>query len=146
MERGAFRQAGQYVPLDDYAPIPESFIADQSLDLVTCYIGLHHCPRAKLANYIRSIHRVLRPGGCFVLRDHDAGTPAMRTFCSLVHTVFNAGLGVSWEVDRNELRAFEGVAFWVDAVTQEGFRDAGRRLRQENDPSLNTLLCFVCEG
>ena len=70
----------------------------------------------------------------------------MRTFCALVHTVFNVGLGVSWEEDRQELRLFEGVDFWVEAVTQEGFTDSGQRLLQANDPSLNTLLCFTKQG
>lgn len=146
MERGGLRRVGTFFALDDYAPIPPSQIPDGSLDLVTCYIGLHHCPREKLDDYIRSIHRVLRPGGHFVLRDHDAGSGERRTFCSLVHTVFNAGLGVSWEKDRQELRLFEGIAFWVDAVARQGFRDTGKRVLQENDPSLNTLLCFVREG
>ncbi len=143
MERGGLKQAGQFFPLDDYAPIAEQMIGDQSLDLVTCYIGLHHCPRDKLDAYIQSIHRVLRPGGYFVLRDHDAGTDDMRTFCSLVHTVFNAGLGVTWQKDREELRLFEGIDFWIDAVGRQGFNNSGRRLLQDNDPSLNTLLCFV---
>jgi SAM-dependent methyltransferase len=110
---------------------------------VTCYIGLHHCPREKLAEYIQSIHRALRPGGFFVLRDHDAGTEEMKTFCSLVHTVFNAGLGVSWEEDRKELRLFEGFDFWAEQIVQAGFEDSGKRLLQEHDPSLNTLGCFV---
>jgi FAD/FMN-containing dehydrogenase/ribosomal protein S18 acetylase RimI-like enzyme/SAM-dependent methyltransferase len=145
MERGGLRAAGRFFPLNDYAPIPAALIGDQSLDLVTCYIGLHHCPRARLDSYIQSIHRVLRPGGFFVLRDHDAGSDNMRIFCSLVHTVFNAGLGVGWEKDRQELRLFEGVDFWVDTVKREGFSDSGRRLLQDNDPSLNTLLCFIRE-
>jgi FAD/FMN-containing dehydrogenase/ribosomal protein S18 acetylase RimI-like enzyme/SAM-dependent methyltransferase len=143
MERGGLRRVGTFFPQDGYAPIPASQIADESLDLVTCYIGLHHCPREKLDEYIRSIRRVLRPGGHFVLRDHDAGTESRRTFCSLVHTVFNAGLGVSWEKDREELRLFEGIDFWIDAVTRHGFTDTGKRALQENDPSLNTLVCFV---
>jgi FAD/FMN-containing dehydrogenase/ribosomal protein S18 acetylase RimI-like enzyme/SAM-dependent methyltransferase len=143
MERGGIRKVGRFFRLDDYAPVRNDLISDESLDLVSCYIGLHHCPREKLDGYITSIHRLLRPGGCFVLRDHDAGTEEMRTFCSLVHTVFNAGLGVSWETDRQELRLFEGITFWADAVTRHGFIDTGKRLLQDNDPSLNTLLCFV---
>ena len=143
MERGGLREVGSFFDLDDYDPIPAREIADESLDLVTCYIGLHHCPREKLANYIQSIRRVLRPGGYFVLRDHDAGTDDMRTFCSLVHTVFNAGLGTSWEVDRQELRLFEGVDFWVEQIVDNGFSDSGKRLLQANDPSLNTLMSFV---
>lgn len=143
MERGGLSRVGEFFALDDYAPIPPERIADASLDLVTCYIGLHHCPRDKLAPYLESVHRVLRPAGRFVLRDHDAGSDALRTFCSLVHTVFNAGLGVSWEEDRAELRLFEGVDFWVDAVTAAGFVDSGQRLLQANDPSRNTLMCFA---
>lgn len=143
MERGGLRQVGQFFPLNDYDPIPADQIPEASLDLVTCYIGLHHCPRDKLAPYIESIHRVLRPSGKFVLRDHDAGNDRMRTFCALVHTVFNAGLGVEWEQDRSELRLFEAVDFWVEQVTRAGFIDSGQRLLQARDPSLNTLMCFV---
>lgn len=143
MERGGLKEVGRFFLLDDYTPIDRARINDESLDLVTCYIGLHHCPQKKLAAFIASIHRVLRPGGCFVLRDHDAGSVDMRTFCSLVHTVFNAGLGVSWEDDCSELRLFEGVDYWVNAVTSGGFADTGHRLLQANDPSLNTLMCFV---
>lgn len=142
MERGGPQQVGEFFLLNDYAPIPDDVVADESLDLVTCYIGLHHCPREKLNDYIASIRRVLRPGGYFVLRDHDAGDSAMRTFCALVHTVFNAGLGVPWEEDRQELRLFEGVDFWVDAIVRHEFEDGGKRLLQANDSSLNTLLCF----
>ena len=142
MERGGLAQVGKFFPLDDYEPVPRSVIADNSLDLVTCYIGLHHCPREKLADYISSIHRVLRPSGRFILRDHDAGNDQMRIFCSLVHTVFNAGLGVSWGEDRSELRLFEGVDFWVAEICRAGFSDTEQRLLQASDPSLNTLMCF----
>lgn len=142
MERGGIGQVGEYFDFADYEPLPSSQIADNSLDLVTCFIGLHHCPRDRLGAFIKSIHRVLRPGGHFILRDHDAGSDAMRTFCSLVHTVFNAGLGVPWQEDRRELRLFEGVDFWVSAVTSEGFIDTGSRVLQDYDPSLNTLMCF----
>lgn len=143
MERGGIRQVGEFFPLRDYEPIAQSVVADESLDLVTCYIGLHHCPRDKLGAYIESIHRVLRSGGYFVLRDHDAGSDDMKTFVSLVHTVFNAGLGVSWEDDRKELRLFEGLDYWVKEVCKRGFEDGGERRLQANDPSLNTLLYFT---
>ena len=53
-----------------------------------------------------SIARMLRPGGIFILRDHDVTTPQMHAFVSLAHAVFNAGLGVSWEINAKELRHF----------------------------------------
>ena len=143
MERGGIGKVGTFFPLNDYEPLPNSIISDESLDLVTCYIGLHHCPAENLTAYIESIYRVLRPGGHFVLRDHDAGSDMMKQFVSLVHTVFNAGLGVSWEKDREELRLFNSLDHWIEKVTAAGFSDGGERLLQANDPSLNTLVAFT---
>jgi hypothetical protein len=69
-ERGGLAKIGSFVAMDNYAPI-SSAVADASLDLVTCYIGLHHSPLDRLDAFVQSIVRVLRPGGVFVLRDHD---------------------------------------------------------------------------
>jgi hypothetical protein len=92
---------------------------------------------------MRSIRRILRPGGIFVLRDHDVTTPEMETFVSLAHTVFNAGLGVPWETNRRELRHFAPVAEWRRRLESAGFRDTGQRLLQAHDPSDNVLMAFV---
>jgi FAD/FMN-containing dehydrogenase len=94
VERGQLSKLGSFVPLDDYAPIPAASVPDASVDLVSCYIGLHHIDPPRLNGFISSIARTLRPGGTFILRDHDVTSPEMHTFVSLAHTVFNAGLGV----------------------------------------------------
>jgi len=143
VERGQLAKLGRFVPLDDYAPVAASRVADGSVDLVTCYIGLHHCEPARLDAFVASIHRMLRGGGMLVLRDHDVTTPAMDAFVSLAHTVFNAGLGVPWETNRRERRHFAPVAEWSRRLEAAGFRDTGKRLLQAHDPSDNTLMAFV---
>lgn len=140
-ERAGLRRIGQYLPLNDYEPLPPS-IADASIDLVTCYIGLHHSPLDRLDPFVRSIVRVLRPGGTFILRDHDVTTPAMNTFVSLVHTVFNAGLNESWETNQRELRHFRPIAEWIAYLGERGLQDKGLRELQAHDPSDNVLLAF----
>lgn len=142
LERGGIRKLGRFVPMNDYAPISRESVADASLDVVTCYIGLHHAAPETLPAFIRSIWRVLRPGGVFILRDHDVTSPAMADFVSLAHTVFNAGLGLAWEVNQAEPRHFEPVATWVERLAREGFVDSGERLLQANDPSDNVLMAF----
>ncbi len=67
----------------------------------------------------------------------------MRALVSLAHTVFNAGLGESWESNAAELRFFEPVDTWVRRLDEAGFDDSGNRVLQENDPTDNTLLCFI---
>jgi FAD/FMN-containing dehydrogenase/uncharacterized membrane protein YhaH (DUF805 family)/SAM-dependent methyltransferase len=143
-ERGAFKSLGTFLPLNDYAPLA-STIATESLDVVTCFIGLHHSPLEVLDAFVASIARVLRPGGLFVVRDHDCPTPEMKTLVSLVHTVFNAGLGVPWPVDRKELRFFTSTDELCATLARGGFKDTGQRLLQANDPTDNTLMAFVKE-
>ena len=143
VERGRLAKLGRYVPLADYAPLAEAAIPSASADLVSCYIGLHHIEPQALAPFVASIRRVLRPGGIFILRDHDVTTPAMHHFVSLAHAVFNAGLGVPWETNLRELRHFAPVAEWVRRLEAAGLRDTGKRLLQAHDPSDNVLMAFV---
>ena len=142
VERGSIKLVGKFFALNDYEPIPDNIIEDNSLDLITCYVGLHHCPPEKLDAYIDSIYRVLKPEGYFILRDHDAGTDQQRIFCSLVHTVFNAGLHISWQENQAELRNFQGIDYWISALEKKGLKDSKQYLLQAHDPSLNTLMCF----
>ena len=143
VERGQLGKLGGYVPLNDYAPLPAGALPDASVDFISCYIGLHHIERPALEPFVASIRRVLRPGGVFILRDHDVTTPEMDRFVSLAHTVFNAGLGVPWETNKKELRHFAPVAEWVKRLERAGFRDSGKRMLQAHDPSDNVLMAFT---
>ena len=141
MERGQWAPIGTHVGLAEYAPLSAQ-IAEASLDLVACYVGLHHMTEVRLKPFLASVARVLRPGGRFIVRDHDVKTADMCALVSLAHTVFNAGLGETWETNLNELRFFEPVQTWVERLDSAGFDDSGHRVLQANDPTDNTLLCF----
>jgi FAD/FMN-containing dehydrogenase len=143
VERGQIGKLGRFVSINDYAPIAEADLPSASVDMITCYIGLHHAKPDRLHQFICSIERALRPGGVFILRDHDVTTPLMHDFVSLAHTVFNAGLGLPWQNNRDELRFFEPVARWSERLQAAGLMDTGQRLLQANDPSENVLMAFV---
>ena len=142
LERGGFRKRGRFVPLRDYAPLRPGDVADASVDLVSCYIGLHHAPPESLEPFLRSVARVLRPGGLFILRDHDVRTPDMNRLVSLAHTIFNAGTKVTWETNRTERRHFVSADEWVRRLEACGLRARGSRLAQAHDPTLNLLMAF----
>ncbi len=143
MERGQLKKIGRFVPLENYRSFPQDLIPKGSLDMVTCYIGLHHCTPIQLDGFVRSIYDSLRPGGFFIVRDHDVKDPAMSTFVSLVHTVFNVGTDVSWETEHADYKRFLSADQWSTLLTGIGFKDAGKRLLQAKDPSLNTLMAFT---
>jgi SAM-dependent methyltransferase len=142
VERGGIRKIGSYLPLNGYAPLPQT-IPDASIDLVSCYVGLHHMTPATLEPFLVSIARVLRPGGVFVLRDHEVDSPEMFRFVALIHTIFNAGTGASWEQNRDELRYFASIEDWVRRLRAVGLIDQGARQLQPYDPSNNVLMSFL---
>jgi hypothetical protein len=142
MERGQIRRLGRYEALQNYLPLN---LNQASMDLVTCYIGLHHIPLDRLDPFIASIAESLKVGGRFVLRDHDVKTDQMNAFVSLIHTVFNLGLGVSWETNRAELRFFRSIEEWKTILANHGLKQQGEGLLQAHDPSVNSLLLFVKE-
>ena len=145
VERGGLAKVGEFLPLSDYAPLPAG-IADASLELVTCYIGLHHARPETLPPFLASVARVLKPGGLFILRDHDVRDEPMRAFVALAHTVFNAGLGETWDTNQAERRHFAPVAHWCALLAEAGLVDRGERLVQANDPSINLLMVFEKRG
>ncbi|MCW3109532.1 MAG: class SAM-dependent methyltransferase [Segetibacter sp.] len=142
-ERGQIKKIGNFIPLNNYQPISSNEIADESIDLVTCHIGLHHCLPGLLDSYLKSINRILRKGGLFIMRDHDVKTPEMTTFVSLVHSVFNLGLNVPWETDASEFKSFKSIEDWSRIISNYGFKDKGERILQDKDPSDNTLVAFI---
>jgi SAM-dependent methyltransferase len=145
VERGGLRKIGRHVPLSDYAPLDASLPAG-AFQLVTCYIGLHHCPLEKLDAFVDSVVRVLAPAGLFILRDHDVVDEKMNAFVCLAHTVFNAGLGVPWRSNEAELRFFRTVDGWISYLGSRGLRHTGPRLLQAHDPSDNVLMAFRKEA
>jgi FAD/FMN-containing dehydrogenase/SAM-dependent methyltransferase len=139
VERGQLGSIGNYVPLDDYAPIA---LPSRSADLVSCFVGLHHMAAEKLAPFLQSIANIVRPGGYFVVRDHDVRDKTMHDFVSLAHCVFNAGLGESWSTNAAELRLFDSVEEWIRRIEAAGFKHTGDRIVQDGDPSDNVLMAF----
>jgi SAM-dependent methyltransferase len=145
IERGQLSKIGRYVPLRDYAPIPEEMVASNSLDLVANFIGFHHSPPGRRDGFVHSIYRVLRPGGKLLLRDHDVDSADMNRMVALAHDVFNMGLGLPWEQNQREIRNFTSIVQMKRYLEGFGFRalDSKSALLQRGDPTHNALMEFV---
>lgn len=143
VERGQLGKVGGYLKSVAFEPLD---LPPASADLVSCFVGLHHMPPEALRPFLASVASVLRPGGYFIVRDHDVTDLAMDSFVALAHTVFNAGLGETWETNRSEPRFFNSVAYWVENIEACGMRHTGLKLLQDGDPSQNVLMAFVKEG
>jgi hypothetical protein len=143
VDRGQIRIGATYIPLADYRTQYADIIPKESLDLVTIYIGFHHCPLDLRIPFISSIRDTLRIGGKLILRDHDCATEEQKTLVALAHDVFNMGTNESWQYNSKETRNFYSLSFICDFVEQIGFTFDKRTVLQEGDPTKNALMMFT---
>lgn len=138
-----FKGYHEYIPLNDYLPVSEQ-IPDNSIDLIICTIGLHHCPPEKLDAFIASLHRILRPGGVFLLREHDARSPELVAIASSAHSIFNAIIPEeTLEDEVKEVRNFQALSYWKKLLARHGFHAHDLELLQKGDSTLNTFTKFT---
>lgn len=143
LDRGQISNVGPFVALNDYRPTIAQQVPAGSVDLATVFIGFHHCPIDLREGFIGGIRDVLRPGGALVVRDHDAHDERMWRMVALAHDVFNMGTQESWQYNAGERRNFYPLDTLNAMLTRAGFRSDGRRLLQDGDPTLNTLMLYT---
>lgn len=143
IERGQLSPVGTYVPMGNYEPFDERYVPRQSVDLVTNFIGFHHAPTDRLDRFVQSIWHVLRPGGRLLLRDHNVDSLQMNAMAALAHDVFNAGLGIPWEENQQQVRNFFSLPRLEDYLGHRGFERVGEHLFQTHDPTQNALMVFA---
>ena len=143
VDRGQLTKIGTHIDMGDYSTEFANVIPRNSLDLVTVFIGFHHCPLHKREEFVSSVIDVIRPGGKLILRDHDAHNEDMWRMAALAHDTFNAGIEESWQFNDNELRNFYSLRFIIDYIEKLGLTYDGDLYFQRGDPTRNGLMGFT---
>lgn len=120
-------------------------LADASIDVVALYNGLHYYTDEQLRGVMNFINHVLRKDGIIVIREYDVANEARQVFLDIIHSVINLANNVAWAIESKEYRTFKPIAEWSSIITAHGFKDTGKRIIQQKDPTLNTLMAFVKE-
>lgn len=143
VERGQIAKIGTHIDMGKYSSGFAEIIPKNSLDLVTVFIGFHHCPLHKRNEFISAVRSVIRPGGKLLLRDHDAHNEDLWRTAALAHDTFNAGVEESWKFNDNELRNFYSLRFIIDYIEDIGFSHGEKVYFQPGDPTRNGLTVFT---
>jgi len=142
VDRGQLAKIGTHIDMGNYSTEFANIIPHNSLDMVTVFIGFHHCPLETRRQFISAVRDVIRPGGVLILRDHDCHDEDSWRMAALAHDTFNAGTEESWQFNADELRNFYSIRFIIDLVEDIGFRNNNRLLFQPGDPTRNALTAF----
>lgn len=142
VDRGQLAKIGTHIDMGNYSTEFANIIPHNSLDMVTVFIGFHHCPLDTRRQFISAVRDVIRPGGVMILRDHDCYNEDAWRMAALAHDTFNAGTEESWQYNADELRNFYSIRYIIDLVEDTGFRNNNMLLFQPGDPTRNGLTAF----
>lgn len=142
VDRGQLAKIGTHIDMGNYSTEFANIIPHNSLDMVTVFIGFHHCPLETRRQFISAVRDVIRPGGVMILRDHDCHNEDAWRMAALAHDTFNAGTEESWQYNADELRNFYSIRYIIDLVEDTGFRNNNMLLFQPGDPTRNGLTAF----
>jgi hypothetical protein len=143
LDRGQISKAGQTIELNDYQINLSKHIPKNSLELVTVYIGFHHCPIHLREEFITTIRDTMKTGASLVVRDHDVHDKKMYHMAALAHDVFNMGTQETWSYNNKELRNFYSLEYLDKMLKKYGFKSNDRKLYQQGDPTLNALMIYT---
>lgn len=143
VDRGQLAKIGTHIDMGNYSTEFANIIPHNSLDMVTVFIGFHHCPLETRRQFISAVRDVIRPGGVMILRDHDCHNEDAWRMAALAHDTFNAGTEESWQYNADELRNFYSIRYIIDLVEDTGFRNNNMLLFQPGDPTRNGLTAFT---
>jgi FAD/FMN-containing dehydrogenase len=148
VDAGAWKPYKTFIPLD-YQNLDLSSLKDNSADIVTCYVGLHHFTPDKLAEFLDQVRRILRPTGRFMLVDHDIRNEDVNSMAHMAHLVFNAVNGVALEDELAEVRDFKSMQTWVEILAEHELYDAtgtaALPMVRVGDPTQNRMISFSPE-
>ena len=127
-----------------HKPISEQEMASNSVDLIGCLGGLHHIPEGRTGPFVTSLHRVLRPGGVFLLRDHNVTDQGLFAIAATVHSFVNIVDKQDWAIEDAEVRRFFSMAGWQNILEKNGFsRMSPKCLVLKDDPTANGMAIFA---
>lgn len=149
IQTGIPRPYDRFEPLD-YTNPNLKHLSDNSADVITCYVGLHHFKDEKLDEFLKDVRRVLRPNGRFLLVDHDVRNQEDLAMAHMAHSIFNAVTGVSLEAEMKETRQFHSMEHWKNLLEKYGFgygvSGPDVPMIRPGDPTRNRMVSFVKPG
>lgn len=100
--------------------------SDNSFDLITCFMLLHHIPPSKLDNLIKELSRVMKPGGILLLREHDVHDKEYdmdKNMLDLLHEYYDHVLNTSENEQWHEIETYyHSEKYWSNKLISNGFK------------------------
>lgn len=124
--------------------------SDNSFDLITCLMVLHHVPKGNLQILMSEINRVMRPDGVVILREHNVVKDIDRSALDIMHYfydyVWNSEHWLSTD-EKNQTECwdtnYKSNVEWTEIFMSNGFVIHTPAI-VFNNSKLNPFMTYMC--
>ena len=99
-----------------------------SFDLITCFQVLHHVEESELSRTVKDLHRLLKKGGLFIIREHDCDSDLTRLLIDIEHTVYECvangkeKMNGEYLCTYNDGDKYKSINNWISYLESFGFK------------------------
>lgn len=121
-------------------------LPDNKIDFVSAFMVLHHLEEKQQKDTLRDIYRVLRPGGWFLIREHNAprDNGAFERVIDIVHDIYDYIIDaeIQWK-DQNEYYSkYKGYKEWEFMIEDIGFKKSKVQKRIYRNVNSNPMETY----
>ena len=124
--------------------------SDDSFDLITCLMVLHHVPEENLNTLMSEINRVMKPNGVIILREHDVNKNVERKALDIMHHFYDyVWSGDHWNDESNDnvtiqwQTNYKSNIEWTELFMSNGFVSHTPASVFHND-QINPFMSYMC--
>jgi len=102
-------------------------LPDNSIDIIMCMVSLHHMTNETISSIMQHIHRILKPNGIVLIKEHDATKDDLKYIYWEHHLYHLLDCAFEWEtidIDHyfnNFIYNFKSKEQWTNCFNQFGF-------------------------
>lgn len=127
-----------------------SSIQDNSVDLITVFMVLHHIDSNYHIKVIQELHRIMKPDGILILREHnspninDKEHKPFKQIIDIVHDVYDYIIEpeLLWD-DKNYYSEYKSMLEWDLLMKNNGFKSHMKRNDHLNDLYKNPQRAYM---
>lgn len=115
--------------------------SDNSFDLITCLMVLHHIPRDNLDKLMQEINRVMKPNGVVIIREHNVKNDTESDLLDIMHKFYD----YIWEPVESETWESNYMSndMWTKLFIDNGFSIHTPPRIYENGDN-NPFMVYMC--
>lgn len=117
--------------------------ADNSFDLITCLMVLHHIPENNISILLSEINRVMKPNGVLILREHDVNINTEGILLDIMHYFYDYVWTDKYEIKEMWKTNYKSHIEWSEKIISSGFI-LYTPLDIFNNSQLNPFLTYMC--